>query len=119
MSERLVTMHVPADVPYRTVVGAVAGSLGGEPAQRATEAAFDHALALVVSAHCIDASFESEPEGLRVELAVDGRKDREDRAVDAKAWKAIREASIHAEVKDGERGPVIRFLMPRTDRSEG
>jgi hypothetical protein len=112
MSERLVTMHVPADVPFRTVVGAVAASLGGDRARIATEAAFDHALALVVSAHCIDASFADEGEGLRVELAVDGRKDREDRAVDAAAWKTVREASSQAEVADGERGPVISFLVP-------
>jgi hypothetical protein len=113
MSERLVTMHVPADVPFLTVVGAVAASLGGERARVATEAAFDHALALVVSAHCIDASFASEDAGLRVELAVDGRKDREDRAVDAKAWKTVRDSADSAEVRDGERGPVIGFLVPQ------
>lgn len=112
MLERVVTLHVPADPPYRAVVGSVAASLGGTTARRAVEAAFDHVLALVVAAHCIDGRFEPSEEGLRVELAVDGRQDREDVAMDGAAWSAVREASIGAQVRDGERGPVIRFTVP-------
>lgn len=99
----------------RSVVEAVADGVKAGAASRAAaivDAAFDHALALVRDAHCVDISLEPLEKSVRIEIFIDGRIDRDDVPVSAEAWRLVRDAAPGARVADGERGPVLRFELP-------